>query len=162
MKTTRKLVFMALFVGIEIVLTRVISVMPGTTTRISVAFIVYALAGMMFGPLFSGMVGLFGDLVGAILFPPVGGFAPGFTLSAFVSGFSFGFIKPDFKRIILVLIFNLIVVELLMNTYWLHLIQNIPMGALWITRGPGILINFALRIVILPPLLKRANVSREV
>lgn len=159
MNTTKKLVFMGLFIALEIVLTRVVSLMPSTITRISLSFIVYSFSGLLFGPVFTGLMAMFGDLVGAILFPPPGGFMIGFTLSAMVAGVLFGFITKDTKRIILILILNLVIIEIFMNTYWLHILLDLPMMGLWIQRAPGILINFVLRLVVLIPLIKKVNLA---
>ena len=159
MKTSRILVFMALFIAIEIVLTRVISIMPSGSTRISLSFIVYSFSGLMFGPFFTAIWAIVGDIVGAILFPPIGGFYLGFTISAMVSGFLFGSITKDTKRIILVLFASLVIVEIFMNTYWLHLLMRIPMSALWVQRAWGIAVNFGLRVLLLFPLIKKLNIE---
>lgn len=158
MKNTRKLVFMALFIAMEIVLTRVVSFMPSTITRISLSFIVYAFAGSMFGPIFGALSAGVGDLVGAVLFPPPGGFMIGFTLSAIVTGFIFGFIKlrkGHLKRLILVLLATTLIVDLGMTTLWVQILSKVPYTTLLISRIPGILINLGLRFTILYILMQR-------
>lgn len=158
MKNTRKLVYMAMFIAIEIILTRVVSLMPSNITRISLSFIIYAFAGHMFGPLFSLTSALIGDLVGAILFPPIGGFFPGFTLSAAVSGFLFGFIKLEkgqFKRLFIILILNTLIVDFIFNTLWLNILTNTPFMVLLYGRLPGIIINNILRIVMLITIMQK-------
>ena len=57
--------------------------------EISFAFLSLAVAGMLYGPVMAGIVGVIADTIGFFL-SPNGGFFPGFTLSAFLSGFLFG------------------------------------------------------------------------
>jgi len=159
MKSTRKLVFMGLFISLEIILTRVVGLMPTNITRISLSFVVYTFSGLMFGPWFTAIMAFFGDIVGAMLFPPIGGFFIGFSISALVSGFLFGLISKDYKRIFLVLLLNLLIVEIGMNTFWLKIITHTPFWALLIKRIPGIMTNVLIRVVVLIPLLKKFEVS---
>ena len=149
---------MALFIALEIVLTRIVGLMPSSITRISLSFIVYAFAGTLFGPLFTALTAGIGDVVGAILFPPPGGFFPGFTLSAIVSGLIMGFVILDdknYKKVTGLLLLNTLVVDFVLNTTWLKLLQNIPFFYLLIQRLPGILINNVLRFTILFALMKK-------
>lgn len=158
MKNTRKLVFMAMFIAVEIILTRVVSLMPSNITRISLSFIVYTFAGSMFGPLFSLMSAVIGDLIGAVLFPPIGGFFFGFTVSAAVSGFLFGNIKLEkgsYKRLALLLLMNALIVDVLMNTLWLNILIKTPFMALLASRVPGILVNNVIRVVVLITIMKK-------
>ena len=74
MKSTRKLVFMGLFISLEIILTRVVGLMPTNITRISLSFVVYTFFWTHVWTLVYGDYGFFGDIVGAMLFPPIGGF----------------------------------------------------------------------------------------
>lgn len=158
MKHTRKLVYMAMFIALEIVLTRLVSLMPSNTTRISLSFVVYAFAGNMFGPVFGLISAAIGDLVGAILFPPIGGFFPGFTLSAAVSGFIFGYVilgKKQYLRGTIILLVNTLLVDVLMNTLWLSIITKTPFILRLQLRLPGILVNNVLRFVILFILIQK-------
>ena len=160
MKNTRKLVFMAMFIAIEIVLTRLLSIMPAANIRISLSFVVYAFAGHLFGPLFGVTSALIGDLVGAILFPPIGGFNLGFTISATLSGFIFGFIEFDKKKTIqtlVIILVNALLVDVTLNTVWLMMMRRTPFFAELISRLPGILVNNGLRILVLLVLTQKVN-----
>ena len=152
MKDTRKLVYMAMFVALEIVLTRLISLMPSNITRISLTFIVYAFAGNMFGPLFAALTALVGDLVGTILFPPIGGFFPGFVISATLAGFIFGFVEfgqGKYPKILSLLVIKTLLVDATLTTYWLKMMTKTPFQSLLISRLPGMGINFILAVSIL-------------
>ncbi len=152
MKDTRKLVYMAMFVALEIVLTRLVSLMPSNITRISLTFVVYAFAGNMFGPIFTATTALVGDLVGTILFPPPGGFFPGFVISATLAGFIFGFTEfgeKKYPKIIALLVIKTLLVDALLTTTWLKIMTKTPFNTLLISRIPGMAINFFLAVSIL-------------
>lgn len=160
MKNTRKLVFMALFVALDIVLTRLVGLMPSNITRISLSFVVYAFAGTLFGPIYAAVTAGIGDLVGAILFPPVGGFFPGFTLSAVISGFVMGFIvleEKNYKKVTLLLLIATLISDVVLNTTWLTIITKAPFKVLLLQRLPGIIINNVIRFSVLFVLMKRMN-----
>lgn len=87
-KTTVRLTVMAMLIGLEIVLSRFLSI-PTSITKIGFAFIPVAAAALLLGPLAAGAVGALGDLLGALLFP-IGAYFPGFTLTAACTGLIFG------------------------------------------------------------------------
>lgn len=160
MKNTRKLVFMALFISLEIVLTRLVGLMPSNFTRISLSFVVYAFAGTLYGPVYTAITAGLGDLLGAILFPPVGGFFPGFTLSAMISGFIMGFIVLDEKKytkVSVLLILKTLIVDFGLNTLWLTILMKTSFIPLLLQRLPGIMINNVLRFSILFLLMNRMH-----
>ena len=69
--TTRTLAYCALLTALNVVLARLISLMPDPSTRFSIEAIPLFMAGMFFGPLAGGMVGFAADFVGC-LFSPFG------------------------------------------------------------------------------------------
>ena len=69
--TTRTLAYCALLAALNVVLARLIGLMPDPSTRFSIEAIPLFLAGMLFGPLAGGMVGFAGDFIGC-LFTPFG------------------------------------------------------------------------------------------
>ncbi|PYG88754.1 ECF transporter S component (folate family) [Ruminiclostridium sufflavum DSM 19573] len=118
---TRNILFVGLFVALEIILTRFTSV-ETLTVRISFEFIAVALSAILFGPVTAGTAAAAADILGMIIFPK-GPYFPGFTLSAFVSGILYGLILYK-KRITLVRTFFsalavIVITGLIMNTVWL-------------------------------------------
>jgi len=88
--STSVLVKAGLLAGLSIVLTRVFSFMIPLAglpaLRIGFGGLPITLAGILFGPLVGGAVGIVADLIGFMLNPMGGSYFPGFTISAALSG----------------------------------------------------------------------------
>jgi len=89
---------------------------------------------ILLGPKWSIMIAVLGDIIGAILFP-MGSFFIGFTISAALTGLIYGiFLYKGGKkkisdmnflfRIIISSVLVLLVVNLLLNSYWLNIMLN--------------------------------------
>lgn len=96
------------------------------------------LTGMFFGPVIGCMVGGLSDIISYII-KPIGGFFPGFTISAMVAGIIYGIIlykKPlSLRRVIAANSVVTVVVNLLLNTYWLTLLYGNAFFALLPARA---------------------------
>ena len=79
-----------LFIALQVVLGRFLAI-DLAFLRISFIFVPIALGGAIFGPLWNGLICVAADIVGFLLVPGQGAFFPGFTLSAFLTGFAYGF-----------------------------------------------------------------------
>lgn len=138
MKTNRtlKLIYGGLFIALSIVATRFLSITT-PLLRVGFGFLPLAVAGMYFGPLFTAVVAAIADLLGFFMFP-FGTFFPGFTLSALVTGGIYGYFFQDtrmsLRNVVLGVGLVTVVVNIGMNTYWLHLIQGVPYLTLLLTR----------------------------
>ena len=71
---------LALLVALDIILTRFLSINT-QFLRISLGMIPVAIAGIAFGPVWGGLCGAVGDVLGMLIFPS-GAYFPGFTLTA--------------------------------------------------------------------------------
>lgn len=124
MKNTRVLVFMALFIAMDIVLTRMLSFQT-LTIRISFGFLPIAFSSILFGPLIGGVTAMISDILGFMMFPK-GTFFPGFTLSALLTGLIYGLFlykKPiSLLRVFLAVLTITIFVDLGLNTMWLSIL----------------------------------------
>ncbi|MGY3724159.1 folate family ECF transporter S component [Granulicatella balaenopterae] len=84
-----------------------------------------AVAGALFGPGIGASVAGVSDIVG-VLIRPSGPFFPGFTISAMLTGMVYGLFlykKPkSISRILLCQLLISLVINLLLNTYWLSLL----------------------------------------
>lgn len=127
MKTTRTVVFLGLFVAMNIILVRFLSFMPIPTVRINFGFISAILSSVMFGPLLGGVTGAVSDIAGYVIMPN-GPFFPGFTISAFINGVIYGLIlyrKPNtIVRLIIASVLGIVFVDVLLNTVWLEILYN--------------------------------------
>jgi len=126
MKKTRVMIFMALLISMEIVLTRFLSIQT-PIVRIGFGFLPIAISGIMFGPVIGGITAAMADALGVLLFPsPAGPYFPGFTLSAFITGAIYGLMlykKPKtIIRIALAVLLIRVFIDLGLNTLWISII----------------------------------------
>lgn len=64
--STKTIASCALLAALNIVLARLVGLMPNASTRFSIEAVTVFLAGMLFGPLAGGMVGFSADFVGCL------------------------------------------------------------------------------------------------
>lgn len=119
----KKLIVMGLFIAMEIILTRFCSINT-PIVRIGFGFLPVAMLGIMFGPLWAGAAYAVGDFMGMMIFP-TGYYFPGFTLSAFLTGVTYGLILHNkqitLKRTLLAALIVCCFLNLCLDTYWLYL-----------------------------------------
>ena len=135
MNRTYRLVLMAMLVAIQVVLSRFLSINLWNL-KIGFSFVPIALAGMLLGPMGAGLTGMVADIIGATLFPS-GAFFPGFTLTAFITAFGYGFFlhrKQDLPHILAAVLFSEIVGTLLLNTKWIAILYGTAFLPIFITR----------------------------
>lgn len=118
----RKLAVMAMLLALAVVLGFYATVQIGDYLKIGFAFIPNELTGMLFGPVAGGFMGAVADIAKYIV-KPTGAFFPGFTISGLAGGLIYGLVlykRPvSLKRIIIANTLVTILVNLLLNTYWL-------------------------------------------
>lgn len=134
--TLKRLVLLAVLVAINIIFQK-ISFGPAYL-KIGLGFIGLTLLGYYFGPFWGGIGAGISDLVMASIFGVEGGFFPGFTISAIISGVIYGFFfyhKPvKVWRIVVASLLVTIIVNILLNTYWLHLLYGLNLKAAFAQR----------------------------
>jgi ECF transporter S component (folate family) len=137
MKNTRIVIFMGLFVALEIVLTRFLSIQT-PIVRIGFGFVPIALAAMMFGPLVGGMTAALADIIRMMLFPNGVSYFPGFTLTAFLGGVIYGIILYRKPKSIIRIALSVIIIRLFANigldTVWLVFFFNKAAAAIMVPR----------------------------
>lgn len=124
---TTKLITIAFFIAIEIVLTRYLSINTAFL-RIGFGFLPVAMLGIMYGPLWAGAAYAIGDVLGMLIFPTGGGYFPGFTLTAFLTGAVFGLVlhkrQITYKRTFLASMIVVLCLNLCMDTFWLTILMG--------------------------------------
>lgn len=155
--TTKNLAYMSLLVALSVILKRFVSI-EVATERIGFTYIATALMGALFGPWVGGAGSVIADFIGMILFPK-GMYFPGFTLTAFLEGFTYGifFNKKDIKIVDVVLSTLIVGIgwHLFMNTYWLSMIQQTPFLPLVMVRIPKQLLVMPIEAITLYLLMPR-------
>lgn len=147
MKNTlpRTLVTMALLIALEVILTRFLSInLP--IVRIGFGFLPVAIAAILFGPVWAGIGYAAGDLLGMLIWP-TGAYFPGFTLTAFLVGATYGLFlykkTVTWPRLIVTVVVVVLAYSLVLNTVWLSMLYG---KAFW-----GLLPTRILQCVILIP-----------
>lgn len=136
MKSTKTIIYMALFIALDIIFTRFLSIQT-PIIRIGFGFLPVSLSAIMFGPIIGGITGAVADILGMIIFPK-GAYFPGFTLSAFLSGVIYGLIlfrkQVSAFRISIAVALIVIFIDSVLNTYWLSIITGKGAMALIVPR----------------------------
>ena len=148
---TKDLVMLALLIGLNIVLSRLVPLINLWNMKISLTFVTLLIAGYLYGPLGAGLVGGVGDLIGSLLFP-IGAYNPLFTLTAVISGVIFGFFRHDnlsFTNTILACIINQIGVSLLLNTWFIAITYNASFKALLSTRIIQAIVVLVIEVIVI-------------
>lgn len=137
--TTKGIALMGILMAMQLILTRFL-VIQTNFVRIGFSFIPTTIMAMMFGPLLTGVGSTLSDFVGITLFPTVGAYFPGFSVSAFLSGAIYGwfFYKKEmtWQRVLIANIIVVVLVDMILNTYWLYLMM-----------GPGVFAHVPVRII---------------
>ena len=134
--SVRHIVYLGVLTALEIVLSRFLSI-SAWNLKIGFSFVPIAAAAMLFGALPAGIVAALGDLLGAVLFP-IGPYFPGFTLTAFLTGLTFGlFLRREQTplRALGAVAVNQLILGLLLNTLWISVLYGSPFPALLVTRA---------------------------
>ena len=84
-----KIVSAALLVAIEIIISRFLGIAT-PIVKISFSFIPLSILAVMYGPVYSCVGAGLADFIGAILFP-IGPYFPGYTVTAALTGLTYGF-----------------------------------------------------------------------
>lgn len=132
MSKIKKIVLSAMLLAITIILSRFISIKTEILV-INLAFIPTIMSGIWLGWKYSTLIAVLADIIGAILFP-FGAYFPGFTLNSALAGLIYGLLlynngnKLDNKQLIIRLIIaNILVlfgVNLLLSSFWIHILYG--------------------------------------
>lgn len=157
MSKSKKTILSAFLVALFIVLARFASIQTQWLV-ISTSFIPMMMAAIWLGPKYSTMVGILGDLIGALLFP-FGTYFPGFTVSSAISGLIYGIFlyqnpeKEEIKnwkfvlRLVLSSAFVLGIVNIFLTSLWLHILYQKAYFAIISTRIVAQIVMFPIQII---------------
>ncbi len=151
---TQQIVFMAVLIAINIILSRFLSI-SAWNLKIGFSFVPVAIAALYLGTWQAGAVAAIGDFLGANLFP-IASYYPGFTLSAFLTGIFYGLFlrqKPSFVNIFCSVLLSELICSLLLNSLWISILSGSPYLALLLPRlfqaGVMIIIKcFTIRLLV--------------
>lgn len=136
-RNIKKITVVGLLLALEIILSRFCSYSVWNS-KIGFAFVPVVICAMLYGPVYSAILGGLADFLGAILFP-IGAYFPGFTFTAALIGFVFGLFlykKSNLILIIFSVILTQLILSLLLNSYWISFVYGSPYNAVLISRIP--------------------------
>ncbi len=169
---TSLLTGMALLATLSLVLTRFLSFyipfLGVQSMRVGFGDVPLILAGLLLGGPAGGLTGLAADLVGATLFPS-GPYFPGFTFSAFLTGFLPAFFVRRFKKkeqslsgtlLFMSILCTQLIASAALNTLWIVLLYMGPFTAekfwaLLLVRAPFSLMMSLVYTLVVHPLYSR-------
>ena len=167
--STKMLVTLAMLLAIEIVLSRFLSIQT-PITRIGFGFIPLVMAGILFGPIPAAIVAVLADVLGALLFP-TGAYYPPLTITSLLVGLTYGLFLhkisfnhkdiSDWLRIVGCVVVRQGIWALLLQSYWLSLLQGITYKQCLVTRVPQVLILAVVEIIVIPILVKVADMLKK-
>ena len=150
-KRVGSLVILALMIGLNIVLSRFVSI-KAMNFKISFTFLTIVLSAYFYGYYGAIMVALFGDLLGALLFP-IGPYNPLLTLTSIMCAVVYAYFlyKKDLsnKNIILACLINRFIISLFINTTIISLMYNLSFKATFITRSYSSTVMFVVEVLAL-------------
>ncbi len=122
--STEVMVVTAFMIALAVVLSKLVSINLAFL-RIGFGFLPIAVLAILYGPVIAAIGYGVADLLGAWLLP-TGTFFPGFTVSAVLTGLIFGWVlykkKVTFIRALIASALVCLIVNLLLNTWWLTFI----------------------------------------
>lgn len=146
---TKKIVILALFITLEIILSRYLSITT-PIVKIGFTFLPICLSAIIFGPVTAGLAAALADVIGFML-NPFGLFFPGFTFSAFVSGFIYGIIlykkEITFLRTALACVLIALLVYLGLDTIWVWILTKDAIYGLLPIRIVKVLIMLPIQVI---------------
>ena len=161
----RNISFLALLLASEIVLSRFCSINTNGI-KIGFNFVPKVLCAMCVGPVPCAVVCALSDFLGAMLFP-FGPYHPGFTATAFVSGFIYGLLMynlPKYSkaqimlRVTLAVLIGSLAIGLCINTVWVSQLYGSKTYAGWfLYRIPEYFVAVPTQIIITPALVPLAR-----
>lgn len=135
-------------------------------SEIRLQFLPVAAEGILFGPLYGGILGGMSDILCYIV-RPTGAFFPGFTVSAIIQGIIYGLIlrkNQSLGRIITASAIDTVIVSLILNPIWLMILYGNSFIVVFAGRIIKVLVMFPINtvlIIVISKLISRPSVREH-
>lgn len=157
MSKIKKIIVAAMLLAMFIIFNRFISIKTEVLV-ISFTFVPMMISAMWLGPKYSTIIALLGDLLGALLFP-FGPYFPGFTVSSAISGLIYGLFlynkgeemsnKKLIIRLIVSSVLQLIVVNIFITSFWIHMLYGKAYLAIMASRAITQVIMIPIHVIVM-------------
>ncbi|NRO82523.1 Folate transporter FolT [Lactobacillus helveticus] len=155
----QQMVFLGMVVAMKIILGQIS--FGSSIVKIGLGFVGSVLLGYLFGPFWGAIGGGISDLIASAIFGNQGGFFIGFTLTAMAGPLIYALFlynKPvKIWRIIASTILVTIIVNIGMNTLWLHIMYGLNFNALLVQRLPKEMIMPWIQMIVIYFVLKAVS-----
>ncbi|MBQ2753788.1 MAG: folate family ECF transporter S component [Firmicutes bacterium] len=133
-----------------------------TGFEIRFSFLALGVAGLFYGPVVAGIVGVIGDIITFFL-KPNGFFFPGFTFNEFVYGFVFGLFfykkRITVKRVVAAKLVLTVLINIILTPIWLNVMYGSELFA--IPRLIKAVVSFPIECVILYLIMTTAQKVKD-
>lgn len=160
--STQTLAMLAILVAAQMVIAQFLTIHTWNM-KIGFSFIPVVIAARMYGAAGGAIVGGLGDIIGAIV-QPVGAWFPPITVTNVIVGIMFGLLlkkSDNFLRVLTSVLVSELFFSLFVTTLWISILYSTANTDFWpyyftnlISRIPQVIILIAIKMVIIPPMLK--------
>ena len=141
-----------------------LSFMPTPSIRISFVYLPVAIMGFLYGPVVSICGAGTIDLINYIL-NPMGGFNPGITLCALITGLIYGIFlyqkKINWPRVAIAFFTNALISNWLLKSFFLAVLMGTSWSAQLITRLPAQIVMLVIESVVFMTIYPKIRVLKN-
>lgn len=154
-KAVQRLTISAMMLALSVIL-GFFKIPLSQLSEIRLQFLPVAADGILFGPLYGGIVGGLSDIL-CYLVRPTGAFFPGFTVSSVIQGVIYGFVLRNNKsmgNLLVALTLDTVIVSLILNPLWLMMLYGNSFAVIFSARIIKVLIMFPINAALLAAVIK--------
>lgn len=166
--TAKKLSVMGMFLALTLILSMFFTIRIGSGIKISTKFLPLAIASMLFGPFYGGLIGALSDIL-SYLVNPVSFFLPQITFVNLLYGVTYGIFlrnvsasKKGYICAVLCVLFQIIFLNMLLSSYFLMPVMGLNYTAMLALRLPAAIFNLIIQIVGLFLIVKHSEFFRKI
>ncbi len=161
--SVQQIAILGVLIAASLALSR-IEIHIGPSNRLSFGFVINAIIGVLYGPWVAGFAGAAEDLLKAFLFGTTGQFFIGFTLTAFIGSFIYGFFlhrkNIRWQHVLAAVVLNAVFTNLILNTLWINILYQTPIVVLLASRIPQNLIMTPVRFGLIYLVTQNKQIQR--
>lgn len=154
-KAIQRLTISAMMLALSVIL-GIFKIPLSQLSEIRLQFLPVAADGILFGPLYGGIVGGLSDIL-CYLVRPTGAFFPGFTVSSVIQGAIYGFVlrnNKSMRNMLIALALDTVIVSLILTPIWLMMLYGNSFEVIFSARIVKVLIMLPINAALLTAVIK--------